>query len=78
MKVIPASVHFFAKCGFSLNCYSLASAPRYLFCCWSYKSITWVYALTALLFGNLYYPVSIEICGRVAEVNSERRAKSML
>lgn len=78
MKVMPASVHFFAKCGFSLNCTMSANDRLRLRSCWPYKSIAWMYALATLLFRNLYYPVSIKICGGIAEVNSKGRAKSML
>ena len=79
MKVIPASVHFFAKCGFSLSCVSLANhCTQLVILGRSYKSITRMYALATLILSNLDYPVSVEICGRVAEVDSKRRAKSML
>jgi hypothetical protein len=78
MKVIPASVHFFAKCGFSLSYVLLANYGKQLLSGGSYKSISRVYALATLILSNLNYPVSVEICGRVAEVDGKRGAKSML
>jgi hypothetical protein len=65
MKVRPASVHFLANVGFSLN-YTMSvfvhgSAYR-----WAYKAISWMYALTSLFFCNLYYSVTVEICGGVS------------
>lgn len=72
MNVIPASVHFLAKCGFSLSYTLLAWTPQHLFYYWSYKSVTRMYTLAALLLRNVYYPVAIKIRGRVAEINSKR------
>lgn len=78
MKVIPASVHFFAKCGFSLSYVLSANHNKHLVSGGSYKSIAWMYALASLILSKLNYPVSVEICGRVAEIDGKRRAKSML
>lgn len=78
MKVIPASVHFFAKCGFSLSFTSLAKHSITVDSCVSYKAVARMYSLAALLFGNLYYPVPIKVCGRITEVNSKRRTEGML
>jgi hypothetical protein len=69
MKVRPASVHFLAKVGFSLNC-NQVSHDLPLRSGQPYKAISWMYALTTLLFGNLYYPVPVEICRWVTEIDS--------
>jgi hypothetical protein len=37
-----------------------------------------MYALAALIFGDLYYSVAIKVCGGVAEVYGMKRAQSML
>ena len=76
IKVSPASVHFLAKVGFSLNwsqliiCHLMFGGP--------YKAITWMYALTSLLFCDLDYTVATEICGGFTEIDGVGRAKSML
>jgi hypothetical protein len=78
MNVRPASVHFLAKVGFSLSCSEISLHPTALHQWRLYKAISWMYALTSLLFGDLYYPVSIEICGRVAKVDGVWRAQGVL
>jgi hypothetical protein len=78
MKVNPASVHFLAKVGFSLNWTMSAFITTDNLALGSYKAVSWMYALTPLLFRDLYYAVSIEICGRVTEVHSVWRAQGML
>lgn len=79
MKVMPASAHFLAKCGFSLNClYHQRGVPGHRALQVSYKSISRMYALTAPLLCNLYYPVSIKIRRRISEVDSKGGAERML
>jgi hypothetical protein len=78
MKVKPASVHFLANTGFSLNYILVSFILTRSLCQDSYKAIPWMYALTSLLLCNLYYSVSIEICGRVTKVHSIRGAQGML
>lgn len=63
MKISPASVHFFAKPAFSLNCVLLASSVALVFNqgIVTYKSIARVYSLASLAFGNFDYSVSIQV-----------------
>lgn len=67
MKVKPASVHFLANTGFSLSWQAVSLHPTCLLYA-THKAISWMYALTSLLLCDLYYPVSVEVCGWVTEV----------
>lgn len=78
MKVMPASVHFLANVGFSLNYIGVSFDPSALAWGCSYKAVSGMYALTALLFRNLYYPVAIQVCRGIPEVDCVGRAQSML
>lgn len=44
----------------------------------SYKAVARMYALASLLFRDLYYTVSIKICGGVPQVYGVGRAQRML
>lgn len=79
MKVNPASVHFRAKTGFSLS-YTIVSIAVFRQTCPKvlYKAITRMYSLTALLFGNLNYAISVQVGGSFAEIYGIRRAQGML
>ena len=44
----------------------------------SYKAVARVYTLAALLFRDLYYAVSIKICGGVSKVYGVGRAQRVL
>jgi len=58
MKVMPASVQFLANVGFSLNCIAVSLHDSTSLGI-SYKAVSGMYALTTLLFRNLYYPIAI-------------------
>jgi len=78
MKIRPASVQFRANVGFSLNCRQSAYPNGKTCPSAFYKSIAGMYALTALLLSNLYYAISIKICGCISEVYSIRGAQGVL
>jgi hypothetical protein len=44
----------------------------------AYKAVAWVYALTPIIFGNLYYTIAVKICGGFAKIDREGRAQGVL
>jgi hypothetical protein len=78
MKVKPASVHFRANVGFSLNCQLVSPIGSTPPAVKLYKSVAGMNTLATLLLCDLYYAVSIEIRGRVAKVHGIWRAERVL
>lgn len=73
MNVMPASVHFRANVGFSLNW--KASVPETsIQPLGPYKSVAWVYALAALIFGNLDDAIAVQVGRGVSQVHGIGRA----
>lgn len=78
IKTNPASVHFRAKAEFSLSCTVSATQLTTQIASPTYKAVARVNALTALLLGNVYNTVTVQIGGHRSEVEGEGGAQGML